>query len=171
MSATEFVEALDSLERRLSVHMPQLETLETMLMNRRLQAEVVPAGRPVKGGFLSSTYGSRADPLTGKSDFHHGIDFAGKPGTPINVVASGVVTYSGARAGYGNTVEVNHGNGTVTRYAHNQKNLVAEGDTVKKGTAIALLGSTGRVSGPHVHFEVLKAGKQINPFEFVKAGR
>ncbi|MGI9336769.1 MAG: M23 family metallopeptidase [Gammaproteobacteria bacterium] len=170
LSANEFVEALDALERRLDRRMPQLDALETMLMNRKLQAEIVPAGQPVKAGWLSSPFGSRADPLTGKRDFHYGIDFAGRRGTPIHAVASGVVTFSGRRAGYGNMVEVNHGNGTVTRYAHNHENLVAEGDTVKKGMRIALLGSTGRVSGPHVHFEVLRAGKQINPFEFVKAG-
>ena len=107
--------------------------------------------------------------LNGKKAFHQGIDFAGKKGSEIVAVASGVVTWSGKRDGFGYLVEVNHGNGLVTRYAHNQKNLVKVGDAVKKGQVIALMGSSGRATGPHVHFEVLRNGRSVNPIKYVRA--
>jgi murein DD-endopeptidase MepM/ murein hydrolase activator NlpD len=96
------------------------------------------------------------------------MDFAAKTGTSVLAVAGGVVTWSGKRFGYGNLVEINHGNGYVTRYGHNKENLVNVGDTVKKGESVSLMGSTGRSTGPHVHFEVLQNGRQINPERFVQ---
>ena len=126
-----------------------------------------PAGRPVQQGWLSSYYGWRTNPFGGNQQFHKGIDFAGKENSEIVAVGGGVVTYSGKRYGYGNLVEITHGNGYITRYGHNKKNLVREGETVKKGQAIALMGSTGRSTGPHVHFEVIKDGKKIDPAKFI----
>jgi murein DD-endopeptidase MepM/ murein hydrolase activator NlpD len=107
------------------------------------------------------------DPFNGEEAFHKGLDFASEAGTDVLAVAQGVVTWAGPREGYGNLVEVNHGNGYVTRYAHNSRVSVVPGDTVERGQAIAVVGSTGRSTGPHVHFEVLKDGRQIDPMAFI----
>ncbi|UCE89604.1 MAG: M23 family metallopeptidase, partial [Pseudomonadota bacterium] len=136
-----------------------------------LQAEVMPAGRPVKRGWLSSYFGKRTDPFTGRRVHHAGVDFAGKLGSDVVAVAAGVVTYSGKRYGYGNLVEIDHGNGYSTRYGHNRENLVKVGDTLKKGHLIAKMGSSGRSTGPHVHFEVLLNGRAVNPKKYVHASR
>jgi len=133
-----------------------------------MKEEVFPEGRPIGRGWISSYYGMRTNPFTGKLQFHKGMDFASKSGSNVQAVAGGVVTWSSKRYGYGNLVEINHGNGYVTRYGHNKENLVQVGDTVKKGQSISLMGSTGRSTGPHVHFEVLKNGRQINPQRFVQ---
>ena len=140
-----------------------------MMMNRNLQAEVMPAGRPVTHGWLSSYFGMRTDPFTGHRAFHTGLDFAGKLGSDVVAVAAGVVTYAGKRSGYGNLVEINHGNGYSTRYGHNSKILVNVGQTIKKGQVIAKMGSTGRSTGPHVHFEVLINGHAVNPKKYIQA--
>jgi murein DD-endopeptidase MepM/ murein hydrolase activator NlpD len=136
-------------------------------MSRSLSERVTPSGRPVEEGWLSSRYGKRNDPFTGKQDFHKGLDFAGKKGSEVIAVGDGVVSWAGVKSGYGKLIEINHGNGYATRYGHNQSNLVKIGDTVKKGQQIALMGSTGRSTGPHVHFEVLHDGKAVNPSKFV----
>ena len=109
--------------------------------------------------------------LTGKRAFHEGLDFAGRANSEVVAAAAGVVVWSGSRWGFGYAVEVNHGNGYSTLYAHNKKNLVKVGETVKKGQVLALLGSTGRSSGPHVHFEVRRNGQAVNPMKFVRATR
>ncbi len=109
----------------------------------------------------------RTDPITGKMEFHGGIDYAGKTGSSILSVASGIVTWSGVRYGYGNMVEINHGNGYQTRYAHNKKNLVVVGQKVEQGQIVALMGSSGRATGPHVHFEVVNNGKAVNPKKYI----
>lgn len=165
----DFMKALNELSAQLDDRTRQLSVLESMLMNRNLQAEVMPAGRPIKQGWLSSYYGMRTDPFTGKRMFHSGIDFAGKKGSDIMAVASGVVVWAGKRSGYGNLVEINHGNGYHTRYGHNSKILVKVGQTVKKGQVIALMGSTGRSTGPHCHFEVRYHGRAVNPKKYVQA--
>jgi len=134
-----------------------------------VQDEVSPKGWPVKGGWISSYFGERADPFHGQMAHHDGIDIAGKTGSEIIAVASGVVTWAGPRFGYGNMVEINHGNGYITRYAHNQDVTVAIGETVKKGQKVALMGSTGRSTGPHVHFEVMRNGQIIDPMQFMSA--
>ncbi len=145
----------------------QLAALENVILARELNAQIHPEGRPVKAGFVSSHFGERQDPFSGHQAFHRGVDFAGSAGAEVVAVAAGVVTWSGTKAGYGNLVEISHGNGYVTRYGHNQRNLVSVGATVKKGEPIALMGSTGRSTGPHVHFEVLRNGKQVNPASFI----
>lgn len=163
--------AISSLNKELGYREYQLFVLEEILRSRLLHQEVHPAGRPVNKGWVSSYYGYRNSPFDGGREFHKGIDIAAKEGTEIIAVAGGVVTWADRRWGYGNLVEVNHGNGYVTRYAHCSKLLVKEGEAVKKGQVVALMGSTGRSTGPHVHFEVLQDGKQVNPLDFIYAGR
>ncbi len=163
--------ALDELLDRLGDREHKLTLLEEFMLNRSLATRVEPSGRPVREGWLSSGYGRRTDPFTGKGDMHEGVDFAGRPGSDIIAIAAGIVTWSGTRNGFGHTVEIDHGNGYMTRYAHNKKNLVAAGDMVEKGQTIALMGSSGRATGTHVHLEVLRDGKPVNPMRFVRAGR
>ena len=163
--------SLEELLNLLEDREPKLAVVEGTLMNRKLHAEVFPTGRPVSSGWISSVFGWRNDPMSGKRAFHEGIDFAARANSEVSAVAAGVVVWSGSRWGFGNAVEVNHGNGYSTLYAHNKKNLVKVGETVKKGQVLALLGSTGRSSGPHVHFEVRRNGKAVNPLKFVRATR
>lgn len=164
----DFLEALEELAQRLEDRAPKLEVLEHALMHRKLRAEVHPAGRPVPQGWLSSHFGKRTDPISGKVTFHEGLDFAGRAGSDVVSVAAGVVIGSRYEASFGNLVEINHGGGYTTRYAHNQENLVKSGQTVKKGQRIALMGATGRSTGTHVHFELLKDRKPVNPIDFVR---
>lgn len=171
LEVADFVKALRELSDQLEDRSRQLSVLETMMMNRQLQAEVMPTGRPIERGWLSSFFGNRTDPFSGRRQHHSGVDFAGKEGSNIVAVAAGVVTFAGRRSGYGNTVEVNHGSGYVTRYAHNKENTVEVGDTVKKGQVLAIMGSTGRSTGPHVHFEVLHNGKAVDPKRYIHAAR
>ncbi|MGH8176920.1 MAG: M23 family metallopeptidase [Steroidobacter sp.] len=159
---------LDNLTHQIRDRERQLSVLESLISTRNLSSQIVPNGRPVMQGWISSYFGRRADPFTGRNAFHRGVDFAGPAGAQVVAVASGVVTYSKDRFGYGKTVEINHGGGYVTRYAHNQRVLVTVGDTVQKGQAIALIGSTGRSTGPHLHFEVLKQGRAVDPMSFVR---
>ena len=162
----DFLSMLDDLGTEMEDREQKLSVLETLLMSRRLRERVMPSGRPVQEGWLSSEYGKRNDPFTGKQDFHKGVDFAGKKGSAVLATGDGVVTWSGERTGYGNLVEISHGNGFVTRYGHNQSHLVELGETVKKGQQIAMMGSSGRSTGPHVHFEVLHDGKTVNPVKY-----
>ena len=168
-SDVELTGELERLSRQLADREDKLELLEQMLIQRGVLAEVTPSGRPVKKGWMSSAFGKRTDPFSGKKSMHRGLDFAGKRGSDIVAVAAGVVTRSEKQSGYGNLVEIRHANGYSTLYAHNQENLVEVGEMVSKGQTIALLGSTGRSSGPHVHFEVHRNGKIENPLRFVKA--
>lgn len=168
MQELDFGSEIDAVIRALEDREQQLRVLEDVLMSSHMQEEVFPEGRPIQRGWISSYYGTRTNPFTGKLQFHKGMDFAGKEGTDVLAVAGGVVTWSGKRYGYGNLVEINHGNGYVTRYGHNKEQLVDVGTTVKKGQVIAKMGSTGRSTGPHVHFEVIKNGRQINPQKFVQ---
>ena len=158
---------MNGLDAALDGQGKQLGVLESVLMSRKLEDRVRPSGRPVEGGWLSSYFGKRTDPFTGKPASHKGVDFAGKAGSEIYAVAAGVVSRAGERSGYGYMVEVNHGNGYITRYAHNAENLVAVGDYVKPGQAVALMGSTGRSTGPHLHFEVLRNGVPVNPLKYI----
>jgi murein DD-endopeptidase MepM/ murein hydrolase activator NlpD len=161
------VEALNVLDSQISDRSRQLGVLEDLLLDRKLADEIHPEGRPVNSGYVSSSFGDRSDPFTGRAAFHKGIDFAGREGNDIVAVASGVVTWAGDRYGYGEMVEVNHGNGYVTRYAHNAENLVSVGATVKRGDVIARMGDTGRATGPNLHFEVLRDGQAVDPRTFI----
>jgi murein DD-endopeptidase MepM/ murein hydrolase activator NlpD len=145
-----------------------LASLEQYLLTEDTITASIPTGKPVKEGWVSSFYGYRIDPFTGKKTFHEGLDIAGKSGSEVLAVADGIVTWVGERGGYGGLVEVDHGNGYVTRYAHNKTIKVKKGDRVGKGETLALMGSTGRSTGPHVHFEVLRDGQHANPYNFIK---
>jgi murein DD-endopeptidase MepM/ murein hydrolase activator NlpD len=164
-------QAITSLGQELGYREYQLFVLEEVLRSRILHEEVHPAGRPVEKGWISSYYGYRTSPFDGRRVFHKGMDIAGKHGSSIIAVAGGVVTWADQRWGYGNLIEINHGNGYATRYGHCQELLVKEGEAVKKGQIVATMGSTGRSTGPHVHFEVLQDGKQVNPLDFIYAAR
>jgi murein DD-endopeptidase MepM/ murein hydrolase activator NlpD len=167
MKITGVISALDVLDTQIADRNRQLTVLEDLLLNSKLRDEVHPEGRPVTQGYVSSRFGSRTDPFTGRRAFHKGVDFAGREGADIVAVASGVVTWSGPRYGYGQLVEVNHGNGYTTRYAHNVDNLVAVGDTVKRGQVIARMGDTGRATGANLHFEVLLNDAPVDPLSYI----
>lgn len=158
---------LDSMDAQIDDRRRQLTALQNLIMTRELARQIVPGGRPIESGYISSLYGQRTDPFDGNQATHRGLDFAGVAGTQVLAVADGIVSHTGLDGGYGRMIEITHGNGYVTRYAHNAKILVQPGQTVKRGDAIALMGSTGRSTGPHVHFEVLRDGKPMNPLSFV----
>jgi len=164
----EFEEELELLSVTLDDRYTQLDVLAGLLFDAEAQAEAIPSGRPVASGWLSSHFGYRNDPFTGEKTWHQGVDFAGKDGTEVIAVASGVVSWSGNRHGYGNMVEVAHGDGLLTRYAHNDENLVEVGDLIRKGETLALMGNTGRSTGPHVHFEVFKHGRAVDPSSYIR---
>jgi murein DD-endopeptidase MepM/ murein hydrolase activator NlpD len=170
VAVPELVSTMQDLDDQLTDREAQLAVLESMIMNQNLSDRVYPQGRPVKSGWMSSYFGKRTDPFTGKSATHRGVDFAGKSGSEVIAVADGVITWSSSRYGYGELVEINHGNGYSTRYAHNSENLVSVGDEVRKGQTVALMGDTGRATGPNLHFEVLKNGRRVNPVKFIRQG-
>lgn len=168
VAVPEVLMAMEGLGQQLDSREAQLGVLESVLLTQNLSDRVHPQGRPVKTGWMSSYFGRRTDPFTGKPAVHRGVDFAGKSGAEIVAVADGVVTWSSPRYGYGELVEINHGNGYSTRYAHNSENLVAVGEEVRKGQTVALMGETGRATGPNLHFEVLHRGQRVNPVTFIR---
>jgi murein DD-endopeptidase MepM/ murein hydrolase activator NlpD len=170
-NATDVSQSIHQLAEVLNSQFARLDALQVLLLDRNLETERTPAGWPVSSGWISSGFGERNDPFTGKKSQHQGVDFAGIKGSEVLGVASGVVIWSGSRQGYGNMVEIDHGNGYVTRYAHNDELLVEVGDGITAGQMIAKMGETGRASSPHVHFEVLLKGEAINPYKFVKQMR
>lgn len=149
----------------------ELGALESMLLDRSIESALLPTGWPVAQGYIASGYGTRADPFTGKLATHLGVDFDVPLGADVLSVAEGVVTYSGTRSGYGNVVEIDHGNGYMTRYAHNSRNVVDLGARVHIGDVVAKVGSTGRSTGPHCHFEVWRDGRPVNPMAYVRSTR
>ena len=162
---------LNSFEAQLTDREQQLEILGSLLTHRKLDEQAWLSGRPAEKGWVSSHFGQRTDPFSGQLAMHDGIDFAGKEGSNIIAVAGGVVTWTGTRSGYGEMIELSHGDGFVTRYAHNKENLVKPGDFVKKGQAIALMGSSGRSTGAHVHYEVYKHGRPVDPASYIQRTR
>ncbi|PVV05768.1 MAG: hypothetical protein B6D77_18070 [gamma proteobacterium symbiont of Ctena orbiculata] len=158
---------MEQLEQMIDHRHQQLTLVEDLIMNSNLEESVHPTGRPVNKGWISSYYGMRNDPFSGKRSMHKGMDFAGKDGSEVVAVAAGVVTWSGERYGYGKLVEINHGKGYITRYGHNKEIVVEVGDRIKQGQVIAKMGSTGRSTGPHVHFEVVRNGRTIDPTRFI----
>ena len=155
------------LDNSITLRESQLQILKEMLSDDRLKKEQLVSGRPVKKGWMSSEYGMRIDPFHGQKQWHAGVDFAGREGDDIVAVASGVVTWSGKRSGYGLMVEVNHSDDFVTRYGHNSENIAEVGSVVKKGDVIARMGSSGRSTGPHVHFEVFRNGRTVDPASYI----
>jgi len=167
IATPDFLRSLDDLATQLDNREQQLRIMESLFMNQKLDSQVVPSGRPIKRGWISSYFGMRNDPFTGRREHHKGMDFAGKDGSAVIASAAGVITWAGKRYGYGQMVEVNHGGGYATRYAHNRTILVKIGDVVEKGQQLSEMGSSGRSTGPHVHYEVIYKGKVINPAKFV----
>ncbi|MGH8152925.1 MAG: M23 family metallopeptidase [Rhodanobacteraceae bacterium] len=159
---------MEQLAKRFDKQQAQLGALQSLLTDREVTNNLIPSGMPVKDGYISSPFGPRIDPFTGLESFHPGIDIGVAFGTHVHAVAPGVVTYAGVRPGYGEVVEIDHGDGYMTRYAHNEKLLVHVGEYVPAGAVIADAGSTGRSTGPHVHFEVWHDGKLVNPLAYVR---
>ena len=168
--AGDLLSSLDALEAQFAHSGRQLSVLESMLFNQKLENKRTPAGMPAPG-YISSRYGGRNDPF-GRGRAHHaGIDIDANSGDPVTAAAEGVVSFSGVRSGYGNVVEIDHGNGYKTLYAHNSANLVRSGDIVRAGQQIAKVGSTGRSTGSHLHFEVKLDGRQVNPRHYLDKAR
>lgn len=161
-------DAIDDLARQVEIKSDRLSMLETLLIQRTTQSNVLPDARPVAVGYNSSSYGWRADPFSGHRAFHEGLDFPAQVGTPIHAAAGGIVTVAERTHDYGNIVKISHGAGMETRYAHASRLLVNAGEVVKKGQLIALVGSTGRSTGPHLHFEVRREGVPLDPRKFLQ---
>ena len=170
-TASDLGVSIDNLHRQIEDRTLWLDVLEDVIQHRRLVSEAYPSSWPVRSGWVSSYYGMRQDPFHGHSAFHQGIDFAASKGTDIRSAAAGMVEFAGTRDGYGLMVQIRHGNGYQTRYGHASELLVESGQMIERGEKIALVGSTGRSTGPHLHFEVLKNGKAANPLKFLSARR
>lgn len=159
--------ALNQLSQFIDLRERSLTVLDRLLASRGFTEPHFTFGEPATQAFVSSGFGDRSDPFTGLTEFHRGLDFAGREGSPVLAAADGVVSWVGTREGYGHMVEIDHSNGLVTRYGHTERNLVHSGEVVSKGQTIALLGSTGRSTGPHVHFEVLQGGVAVDPTQYL----
>ncbi len=170
LSMSEFQRALDAMARDVEHRADYMNVVETALMTNKIKTKLLPTIQPVDVAYNASGFGWRVDPFTGHSAFHEGIDFAAPVGTPIVAAAGGVVIAAEYHHQYGNMMEIDHGNDIVTRYAHTSRLLKKVGDIVKRGQHIADLGSTGRSTGPHLHFEVLVKGVQQDPHKFLSAG-
>lgn len=166
-AAGQLGDTLERLQAQLIDRERQMVILETFITARQLTKLAVPSGTPLFESYISSEFGRRTDPFTGELAFHPGVDLAASEGALVHSVAPGVVTWAGERAGYGKLVEINHGNGYITRYGHNSRVLVHVGDKVKKGQNVSQVGSTGRSTGPHLHFEVIKNGQTVNPISYL----
>lgn len=171
LSVAEVDGALERLETQFALQSDQLGMLESVMFDREIDQGLMPAGTPVRSGYKSSGFGYRADPFTGRPEFHSGVDFNGPRGSDVIAVAGGVVSYAGLKPGYGNVIEIDHGNGYMTRYAHNDRNIREVGDPVRAGELVARMGSSGRATGVHVHFEVWLNGRVVNPSEYIRAIR
>ncbi len=167
VSVSQLEQQITDLGLSLNHKENQFKLIESLALGQHISNSSYLSGRPITRGWLSSYYGVRNDPFTGKPAMHKGVDFAGKENADVIATGSGVVSFVGQRYGYGNMVEIDHGNGYKTRYAHNKENLVELGEVVNKGQTVAKMGSTGRSTGPHVHYEVLRNDKQLNPAKYV----
>lgn len=169
ITVPDFIKELERVSGQIGRKSERLTALESTLLDKQLHAAVHPVGWPADGGWVSSGFGLRSDPFTGRTAFHEGVDIASRFGSPIKAMGGGVVSHAGEKEGYGLTVEVTHGNGYTTRYAHCKAVLVRVGDRVAKGQDLAHVGSSGRSTGPHLHFEVLRDGKAVNPSNYLKS--
>lgn len=171
MPLAELTSGLDDIERQFALSGRQLSVMESLLFDRQLENNATPSRSPVRRSYITSSFGRRADPFGRGGQFHKGIDFHARVGDPVMSVADGVVRFAGTRNGYGRTVEIDHGNGYVTRYAHNSRLSVRPGDLVRAGQQVAKAGSSGRSTGAHVHFEVWENGRVVNPRKFLGNGQ
>ena len=171
LSMQELQATLNNLDQLTDQRVDLMTVLESRLFDQKIKKLMVPTQEPVAGGNLGSAFGWRIDPMNGRSALHTGLDFPSDSGTPILAAAGGVVVTQEYHPAYGNMVEIDHGNDLVTRYAHASRVLIKKGDLVKRGQKIAEVGSTGRSTGPHLHFEVLVDGIYQDPQKFLRAGR
>lgn len=169
LSVEEFAELLNKLARQVDNRSDQLGVLEALLVQDSASRRFLPTLLPIADGWYSSNFGYRIDPFTGASSFHEGIDFPADTGTPIAAAASGKVVVAGWHPQYGKVVEIDHGNGLLSRYAHGSSILVQEGELVVRGQHVAAVGSTGRSTGPHLHFEVRLNGVPQDPARFLQS--
>ena len=167
LSVDEFGSLLSELSHAVEERSDQLTVLEALLVSTSANKKFLPSLAPVDGGWLSSSFGWRIDPFSGQKSFHEGLDFPSESGTSIVAAASGKVIFADVHPQYGKMVEIDHGNGLVTRYAHASKLFVKEGDFIVRGQKVAAVGSTGRATGPHLHFEVRLNGVPQNPARFL----
>lgn len=167
VSLRDFEGELSTLARVLDDRSDHLAVMDAILSREQIRKAALPTASPVSLGFFSSNFGWRLDPFTGQRAMHEGVDFVAESGTPIKAAAGGIVIYSDYHVGYGNMLEIDHGNGLVSRYGHASKRLVKEGDVVLRGQKIGEVGSTGRSTGPHLHFEVLLNGAPQNPTRYL----
>jgi len=163
LSQTDLKIIIDSVSENITQESIELSLLESIMLDKDLKQSLDPKGWPVERGYISSSYGYRSDPFTGKKAFHKGVDIPSRMGAPISALAAGVVTFAGSKKGFGNMIEVDHGKGYTTRYAHISKIMVSTGDRVDQDQVIAKIGSTGRSTGPHLHLEMFKDGRRFNP--------
>lgn len=170
VSLQELRQDLGALDRQLTGSGRQLDVLASLLFDHQLEQNAVPSRAPVRNSYITSGFGRRIDPFGRGIGNHKGLDFHASVGDPVLAVADGVVSFAGRKGGYGNVVDVDHGNGYVTRYAHNSRLVVKAGDLVRAGQEVARAGSTGRSTGAHVHFEVWKNGVAANPRKFLGQG-
>ncbi len=168
LSLGDFTQELELLTRQVDDRSDKLGILESLFAADSAKKKLIPTMRPVEGGWYSSNYGWRIDPFTGQRAFHTGIDVMAEKGTPIYAAAGGVVIFSARHRQYGNMIEIDHGNGLITRYAHASKRLVNIGDLVVRGVQIGKVGKTGRATGSHLHFEVRRHGRSVNPKRFLR---
>lgn len=171
LEPAELLASVEALHHQLEDQRLQLEILSAMNQERRVDGALFPSSWPVRGGWISSYYGMRKDPFHGRRAFHSGVDFGAKRGSRIYAAATGIVEFAGAKDQYGLMVVLNHGGGYQTRYGHASELLVKVGQGVERGAPVARVGSTGRSTGPHLHFEVLKDGRAVNPLNFLSARR
>ena len=167
--------SLGDLTRQINVLTKQMEDrteklgiLDSLMIVDSAKKKLLPSVLPIEGSWYSSNYGWRIDPISGVRAFHEGMDFMAETGTPARAAAGGMVVYSDLHSQYGNMVEIDHGNGLVSRYAHLSKRLVKNGDVVMSGSTIGAVGTTGRSTGPHLHFEVRQNGAPLNPVQFLR---
>jgi murein DD-endopeptidase MepM/ murein hydrolase activator NlpD len=169
LSVEQLADVMAALARQVDERADQLGVLEALLVRDSANRKFLPTLLPVVDGWYSSNFGYRIDPFTGMNSFHEGVDFPADPGTPIVAAASGKVVAAGYHPQYGKIVEIDHGNGLLSRYAHASQVFVREGDLVMRGQPVGSVGSTGRSTGPHLHFEVMLNGVPQNPARFLQA--
>ena len=165
----EFNQKLATLSRQMENRTDLLGVLEAQMFEQAVKKKLLPTMLPVAGTYNASSFGMRIDPFTGQLTMHEGMDFIAETGEPIVAAAGGVVQFAGYRPQYGNVIDIDHGNDLVTRYAHTSKMFVKEGDIVQRGRKIGLVGTTGRSTGSHLHFEVRFKGAAQNPARFLFA--
>ena len=167
LSLAEFSDKLSSLSRNVESRNDMMGVLESQLFEQAVKKKMIPTMMPVKAPYNASAYGRRVDPFTGQWAMHEGIDFLADSGSPIAATAAGVVVFAGFHPQYGYMVDIDHGNDLVTRYAHQSKLYVKEGDVVQRGRKLGEVGSTGRSTGPHLHYEVRLNNVAVNPLEYI----